>query len=79
MPPMPVTFFIFVVLLFWLVIAALNAKPKQNDVAVIRVIKVALFIITVQYIFVRCQVLVSLLLLSGLRWPELRRHKILLD
>jgi hypothetical protein len=45
MPPMPVTFFIFVWLLDCFVMIVLNAKPKQNDVAMVKISKAGFFIL----------------------------------
>ena len=45
MPPMPVTLFIFVWFLDWFVMIVLNAKPKQNDVAIVKIINVDFFIL----------------------------------
>ncbi|CAN1553850.1 hypothetical protein MCETHM1_02292 [Flavobacteriaceae bacterium] len=43
---MPVTFFIFVWSLDRFVMIVLNAKPKQNDVAIAKIINVVFFILT---------------------------------
>ena len=45
MPPMPVTLFTFVWLLDCFVMIELNAKPKQNDVAIVKIINVDFFIL----------------------------------
>lgn len=41
---MPVTFFIIVVFGFWVVKTVLNAKPEQNDAAIIKIINDVFFI-----------------------------------
>lgn len=53
MPPMPVTFFSVVWLLVCLVMIELNAKPQQNDVAIVKSINVDLFI-AVRLLCCRC-------------------------
>jgi hypothetical protein len=52
MPPMPVTFFIFVWLLYCFVIIVFNAKPKQNDIAIVKIINVYFFILLKFILFV---------------------------
>ena len=53
---MPVTFFMVVVFVF-VVIIVLNAKPKQNEIAISRVIKVAFFMVAINYFLfvIKCQ------------------------
>ena len=45
MPPMPVTLFSFIWLSDWFVMSVLNAKPKQNDVAIVNNTTVDVFIV----------------------------------
>ena len=52
MPPIPVTFFIFVVLeLFCLTIIVLKAKPKQNEVTSPKINIDVLFILSKRFVY----------------------------
>jgi len=56
---MPVTFFIFGCSFNCFVIIVLNAKPKQNDVAIAKNINVVLFILSDCLLFVVSSVMLT--------------------